>query len=243
MTEEEWKACTDPGLMFAFLDPGRPSLHRKMRLVACACVRRAWHLLSREEVRGAVELAESHADGLIGREKLRPGWSAIRKALSMAPLGTRWEHVLMAALHATTPEHANVGMAALAVVRALNDDWQEWRIDPAEGRSPWEQVCNRDRAFLCDLLRDLFEYVYHPVTLSRSWLNWNDGTVVRLAKAAYDDRILPAGTLDNARLAILADALEEAGCADELVLGHLRNGGEHYRGCFVVDALLSKPFQ
>lgn len=82
-----------------------------------------------------------------------------------------------------------------------------------------------------------------PVPLARSWLTWNDAIVVQLAKAAYDNRILPAGTLDNARLAIRADALEEAGCADELVLEHLRNGGEHDRGCFVVDALRSKPFQ
>jgi hypothetical protein len=40
--------------------------------------------------------------------------------------------------------------------------------------------------------------------------------------------------------AIVADALEEAGCSDEQILGHLRSGGEHYRGCFVVDALLGK---
>ena len=40
-----------------------------------------------------------------------------------------------------------------------------------------------------------------------------------------------------AELPILADALEDAGCADEEVLGHCR-GGWHARGCWVVDLIL-----
>ena len=71
-------------------------------------------------------------------------------------------------------------------------------------------------------------------------LAWNDATVVRLAQAAYEERRLPAGTLDSGRLAVLADALEEAGCSDEQALQHLRWSGAHYRGCFVVDLLLGK---
>jgi hypothetical protein len=49
--------------------------------------------------------------------------------------------------------------------------------------------------------------------------------VVDLAQAAYDERHLPAGTLDAARLAVLADALEEAGCTDPDLLNHLRRPG------------------
>jgi hypothetical protein len=41
-------------------------------------------------------------------------------------------------------------------------------------------------------------------------------------------------------LPVLADALEEAGCDDREFLAHLRGGGPHCRGCFVVDALLGK---
>jgi hypothetical protein len=67
------------------------------------------------------------------------------------------------------------------------------------------------------------------------------GTVVRLAQAAYDARVLPAGTLEPERLAVLADALEEAGCADEALLGHLREpGASHVRGCFALDAILRR---
>ena len=98
----------------------------------------------------------------------------------------------------------------------------------------------RQRLTLCDSLREIFGNPFRPMTISPVYHSWNDAAVVRLAQAAYDDRILPAGTLDNARLLILADALEEAGCTDEEILTHLRSGGEHYRGCFVVDALLGK---
>jgi hypothetical protein len=64
--------------------------------------------------------------------------------------------------------------------------------------------------------------------------------VVALAQAAYEQRELPAGTLDLTRLAVLADALEEAGCDQADLLGHLRGPGPHVRGCWAVDLVLGK---
>jgi hypothetical protein len=64
--------------------------------------------------------------------------------------------------------------------------------------------------------------------------------VLSLARAAYDERILPAGTLGPARLALLADALEDAACNSPDLLGHLCGPGLHVRGCWAVDALLGK---
>jgi hypothetical protein len=90
------------------------------------------------------------------------------------------------------------------------------------------------------LLHDIFGNPLRPVTISPAVLAWNDATVVRLAQAAYDERHLPAGTLDNGRLAILADALEEAGCTDTDMLGHLRGPGPHVRGCWPVDLCLGR---
>jgi hypothetical protein len=39
---------------------------------------------------------------------------------------------------------------------------------------------------------------------------------------------------------VLADALEEAGCADEALLAHCRADGPHARGCWALDALRSR---
>jgi hypothetical protein len=75
------------------------------------------------------------------------------------------------------------------------------------------------------------------VAVNPSWLS---AAVVAVARAAYEERQLPAGTLDAARLAVLADALEEAGCTDAALLGHCRGAGPHVRGCWVVDALLGQ---
>lgn len=80
----------------------------------------------------------------------------------------------------------------------------------------------------------------HSSSITPAMLSWNNGIIPRLAQAAYDERTLPDGTVDNARLAVLADALEEAGCTDEQILTHLRDGGEHAPGCWVIDLLLGK---
>ena len=38
----------------------------------------------------------------------------------------------------------------------------------------------------------------------------------------------------------LADALEDAGCTDGELLGHLRSPEPHVRGCWAVDLVLGK---
>ena len=84
---------------------------------------------------------------------------------------------------------------------------------------------------------DLFGGVFCDHTLSPSW---QTPTILSLAQAAYDQRRLPSGELDPARLAILSDALEEAGCADANLLSHLRSPGPHVRGCWALDLLLGR---
>lgn len=90
------------------------------------------------------------------------------------------------------------------------------------------------------LLRDIFGNPFRPVTIDPVWRTWNNGTVVKLSQAIYDERELPSGHLDAGRLAILADALEDAGCTNTDILDHCRSPGLHVRGCWVVDLLLGK---
>jgi hypothetical protein len=114
-----------------------------------------------------------------------------------------------------------------------------WLIDDAKDAARWLEGNNAglDRE-QSDLLRCIFGNPFRPMVVEPAWRTWQGGTVLNLAQAAYEHRQLPSGLLDHARLAVLADALEEAGCGDADLLGHLRSGGDHVRGCRVLDALL-----
>jgi hypothetical protein len=87
----------------------------------------------------------------------------------------------------------------------------------------------------CDVIRagDTLLRLGYGVALDPGWLRWNGGAVAALARQIREGR---AADL----LPVLADALEEAGCSDADLLGHLRGPGAHVRGCFVVDQLLGK---
>jgi hypothetical protein len=90
----------------------------------------------------------------------------------------------------------------------------------------------------CRLLRDIFGNPFGPASpIAEGVLGWSDGLIIKLAEAAYQERELPSGHLDNARLAVLADALTDAGSTDDRLLGHLRSEGPHVRGCFAIDLL------
>jgi hypothetical protein len=62
---------------------------------------------------------------------------------------------------------------------------------------------------------------------------WLAPMVTKLALAIYEERAFD-------RMPILADALEDAGCTNQDILEHCRGGGDHVRGCWVVDLLLAK---
>ena len=127
--------------------------------------------------------------------------------------------------------------AARVAVSAELDATAAWEV--ARVASWATPDCSRadERLAQCSLVSDVFGNPFRPVTVSPAWLT---PQVVALARAAYGERELPAGTLDTRRLAVLADALEEAGCACQDILGHLRGPGPHYRGCWAIDLLLGK---
>jgi len=83
-------------------------------------------------------------------------------------------------------------------------------------------------------LRDILANPFRAApAVDPSWLAWNGGAVAKLAAAIYDGRRF-------ADLPILADALEDAGCADATILAHCRGRDEHVRGCWVVDLLTGR---
>jgi pSer/pThr/pTyr-binding forkhead associated (FHA) protein len=72
-----------------------------------------------------------------------------------------------------------------------------------------------------------------PSRVEAGWLSWQGGLVEAMARQADESG-------DFGGLPVLADALEEAGCADADLLAHLRGPGPHVRGCWAVDLLLGK---
>jgi len=88
MTEAEWLACTKPQVMLDFLR-GKAT-DRKLRLFACACCRRIWHLLIDDRCRIAVNKSELFADQLIPPLDLAFAYDAASKANDeLAEIATR----------------------------------------------------------------------------------------------------------------------------------------------------------
>lgn len=221
MTEQEWTDCTEPGPMLEFLR-GRVT-DRKLRLFAVACCLRIWHLLSDERSRRAVEVAESYADGLATEEELALAWDLVNSGVFFSP----WS------LENQGKQWANRSAVRVVLKKYPERSWARRAAITAEAaRSAMGQA--GEQLVQADLLRDIFGHLlFGPVTVHPDVLAWNDRLVVRLARAIYEERRW-------GDMPILADALLDAGCDNEEVMAHCRTGGEHVRGCWVVDLLRGK---
>jgi hypothetical protein len=231
MTDAEWLACEDPRPMMEIL-AARAS-RRRQWLFSCACCRAVWPMLP-SLCREAVELVERFADGevveddlvvafheLYPQEVASPSPGGVQAVKAVGQLGWRW--------------------------RWRNQDGSPWpggfyngdRPPDAVARSaaeslaktiPWREARRRQS----DLLREVMR---NPdgerAPIDPGWLRWNGGAVRALAASIYHDRAFD-------HLPILADALEDAGCADAALLGHCRGAGPHLRGCWAIDAILGQ---
>lgn len=230
MTEVEWMSCEDPARMLTFVQ-GKAS-GRKLRLFAVACCRQVWELLTDVRGRRAVEAAERFADGQISSEELAQAWEAALQAANNAFVSDDRVVSIPLWVAFSAPEKAaeSVCHYVLQVEKARQSG------DPFDPLFPGTRT--NDKPPLprrqVRLLRDLFGNPFRPPSFPASWLAWNDGTLVKLAAAIYEERRF-------GDLPVLADALEEAGCDHPEVLAHCRGGGEHVRGCWVVDQILLRP--
>lgn len=231
MTEAKWLTCMDPTPMLGYLRDKGGS--RKLRLFACICCRRIWYMLTDIRTQQAVKVAEAFADSLTSQRERRTSCAEVRSyADDFAP-----DEAVAAAIH-RLPFFAAVEASrwsASACGAAADADWPGLNHIEVGQR---ERVQERTRQ--AALLREFFGNPFRLVSLSAAFLTWNEALVVRLAQTAYAERKMPEGILDNVRLAILADALEESGCADADILNHLRSPGPHVRGCWAVDLCLGK---
>jgi len=224
MTEGEWLACTDPKNMLRVLRGKNKASDRKLRLVACGCCRRIWEDLTLKPLRPAIEAAEQYADLAVTDQELEgvhhKSVSALARSLHRNVGKGRTDT-------AYATKMRRMGIAANAAYPA------PFQIKLLHGLGEDEFL----RVFSPVLLRCVVGNPFRPVTINPAWLT---RTVTGLAQAAYEERIMPSGELDPARLAVLSDALEEAGCDNEEMLTHLRSLGPHVCGCWPLDLILGK---
>ncbi len=264
MTETEWAAAESPEAMLRYLlgvpdlgerlrawlpwsprrtEPKRqphPS-PRKMRLYACACCRAIWELLRNEKSREAVETSERYADAEVSAEALEASrvqaWQvpnnveplALQEYLvvaggSGAPLGKVWPWAARAAAETTAYDAAEAVRATDAAVERAGIEWV------ADGGDIHEVAARIGAKVRAGWLRDI---IGDPLRSPDFDAVWRTPTVRDMAHAIYAERAFD-------RLPVLADALEEAGCTDTAILGHLRSPGQHVRGCWPVDLILDR---
>lgn len=247
MTEAEWLASDDSEAMFVFARDGVGD--RKLRLFGVACCRRVWRHLIDPRSRAAVEVAELFADGLVPTADLvQAHWRAQQAYTAGGE-----------AFHGRRPDlerpHSISAHAAAAAVS--NDEVRSTdalrgaaysafhNVSPYSNEELMESV-RPEFAAQAPLLRCIVGNPFRPAAIEPAWLT---STVLALAHGIYEERAFD-------RTPILADALQDAGCENELVLAHLRHDGRgdrgepmggsplttavHARGCWVVDLLLGK---
>jgi hypothetical protein len=104
----------------------------------------------------------------------------------------------------------------------------------AAGGGDWKKAEQAEQAAQAVLLRDIVGNPFRlPAPIAPAVVAYNGGAARRLAEAIYDGRRFED-------LPVLADLLEEAGCTDAALLGHLRGPGPHVVGCWAVDLVLGR---
>jgi hypothetical protein len=230
LTDADWMEETHP---FRMLDAwrflrGEPS-SRKLRLLACACCRLFPPLLAEEPLVRAIDLAEAFADGRAGPEALA---EAHAHASALATARGR----ILGRMGGSSPERTALIGASKAACAAASASGPEGSYfgsaihdvarDGGRGR-------DTEDAHQARLLRELLGNPLQQIASRERWLPRDDGAIRELARAIEGERAF-------ARLPALADRLEEAGCADAALLGHLREPALHVQGCWALDAVLGR---
>src|SRR5262245_949722 len=210
MTNEEWQSSADPDVLLDAARAAKRLNARKARLFACGCFWLVWDRITRDDIRTAVEMSEARADRRISQQELE------QYRYPMTDPGDNVMSWLAAMVQSLVISNLNPSYVACSVRTSTENDVY---------RHARRGIPCRPQA---DLVREIVGNTTRPVAFDR---RWRSADAVELARTIYEDRAFD-------RMPVLADALMDAGCADEQVLGHCRGEGPHVRGCWVVDHIL-----
>jgi hypothetical protein len=241
VTEAEWMAGVDPAPLWEFIS--RKVGQRKLRLFACACCRRIWHLFADQRSRWAVEVGERLADGLTEEQEAKAAYFGADAALAeskevvKAVTAAAADQVLLPgdalSFYCLAWYYSALALEAERLVAegAGPDALERWSEEKTE--TDWTTpgwVEPEASASICQALREIVGNPFRPVSVNPVWLTPG---VVELARTMYEGRGFE-------RMPELANALERTGCAKTDILAHCRQQGEHGRGCWVVDLQLDR---
>jgi hypothetical protein len=149
---------------------------RKLRLHACLCCRRIWHVIRAEEAHRCVEVAELFADGQATREELQAAITASMAACNRLPRPLT--EPAATAINAVSRVHRSaaggrdtaLGLSAAAWAGA--EAVRRWvagdtTVTLAERR---RVLSDQERARQCDYLRELFGNPFQPIVADPQWL-------------------------------------------------------------------------
>jgi hypothetical protein len=216
MTEAEWLTCEQLRPMLDFVVGGY--VQRQLRGWLLGDRQRKLRLFLcacwRAEGAGGfeplVEVAERYADGAATRAELK---LARRRALEMWLSWRPWWR------YGLREPYARVALSPAPMSPAILHRLAASGYISLLGLEPRS----------VRLLREVIQPFRSPAERPR----WATRDARHLARGIVQDRAYE-------RMGILADALEDAGCDDALLLEHCRGGDKHVRGCWALDLLLGK---
>jgi hypothetical protein len=212
VTEEEWKTTSDLYKMLEW--SGALITDRKRCLLLLQCCR-----TYPEEVRSEI----SHL--LVEAEKFIEGCLAPDMANSCAGEASR---IKEQQVECQDFDKAVVSRMAQFIFKLPSNPLHGY-LYCHTSELQWPDCERTKEKQLCDILREIF----NPFALLSLDPRWLTSSVVDVAEAIYQEKAFD-------RMPILADALMDAGCDSEEVLGHCRSEGPHVRGCWVVDLLTGR---
>lgn len=231
MKEIDWNTCEDPRILLRH-SPGKPS-PRKLRLFAAGACRLIGDCLT-DEMRELLTIAELFADGESTPNELQQARQrSLDLSLNPNPIATHARGQAKVAVSwalAKSPDEAasrTTDYVLYAFPAYLLNKMSA--VGEPIGGHVVPQVKSSASLAIADLFRDVFRDTLTELPVPTPP---RTDITTSIAEHIYREN-------EFAKVPILGDALEEAGC-DEEILAHCRRDQFHARGCWVVDAILKK---
>lgn len=227
MGERVRLACDNPDEMWMLV---ADRSDRKLRLLVVALCRQLWNVFRDQACRNAVEVAERFADGLANEGELYEAHISALDCIDAIRPELYLENAI-APDSTGSPMRAQLRAAEAATDAAgwshhLHNSYERALDALGEAGDEDSRVC------AVALFREIYGNRFlHPVTFDPAW---RTSDVMALANGIYAERAFD-------RMPILADALQDAGCDNADILGHMRDAkATHVRGCWALDLILGK---